>query len=183
MENSNPRHGSGSIREPRTHVNPQYRICWFGIFATSNGSEQLRCGSVHICSTGFSFHLFSATKKCSKLLLSGFGYESEPGPVYPRNTGFSPDFGTGSGRGMKTKPGSGEIPRSLVGFISNYDSIPQNDKNNLILLIFDSKILELFQGSVLNRNFNFFRNNTTIRRATPYTTCFKEHINHTFCYV
>jgi len=96
------------------------------------------------------------------------------------NTGFSPDFGTGSGRGMRTKPGSGEIPGSLVGLISIYDSIPQNDKNYLIFLTFDFKLLELFQGSVLDSNFNFFRNNTTKRRANLYKTRFREHINHTF---
>jgi hypothetical protein len=101
--------------------------------------------------------------------------------VYLWSTGFSPDFGTGSGRGVTTEPGSGEIPRSVVGFIPAYDSILQNDKYKLTFLNSFPTILEFFQGSLLevNHNFNIFRNDIFIRRTHPCTILFKEYINHT----
>jgi hypothetical protein len=193
IANINPRLGSGSGCEPGFHSSPQYRQCFYAIFATSKGSEPLRsgfgCGSepgpVYFLSTGFSFYAIFATSKDSEPLRSGFGCGSEPGPVYFCSTGFSSDFGVGSGCGITTKPGFGEIPGSVVGFIFEYNSILHNDKYNLISLISFPKTaatnLELFQGFLLekNHNFNNFRNEILIRRKHLCTIFFKEHINHT----
>ncbi len=156
IANINLRLGSGSGYEPRFHSSLRYRHCSCITLATSNGPVPLRSGC-----------------------------ESESGPVRFHSTGFGSGFGFGSGCGAMTKPGSGETPGSVVGFIFEYGSIIYNDKYNLITSISLPKTsdtyLELFSGFSLEKNhtFNNFRNEIRTRTTYMCIIFFKKNTNHT----